>query len=138
MLTFNHDNLPKTRRSILIVCVLIIATEKHLSASTESIDFWGLVLEITKPEFVTGLYIGLLYLWSVMIAQFVTGPMMEFVNRWENKNLDQIKTSSIPPESWEGFSPSDDKKDVNYTQNMIRYLKELKVKDIYKHAKNFA
>ncbi len=137
MLTFNHDNLPKTRRSILIVCLLIIAAEKYLSASTERIDFGGLVLEITKPEFVTGLFIGLLYLWIVMIAQFTTGPMMEVVNRWKNKKIDQIKTSSIPPEPWEDFSPSDDKRDVNYSENLKHYLKNKKVQDTNKLAEKF-
>lgn len=83
MLAFDHENLPKTRRSILIVCVLVIALERYLTASTSNIGFGGLNIEITKPQIIDGLSIGLLYLWTVFIAQLAVGPFSDWIKRRE-------------------------------------------------------
>ena len=57
----------------LLVCVLIITAENYLSPSTKNVEFGGLVLAITKCQLVSGFYLGLLYLWFVMIAKILTG-----------------------------------------------------------------
>ena len=109
MLTFNHENSSKTRRSILLVCVSIIAAENYIPANTENVFFEEFALEISKYQLVDGLCIGLLYLWFVLFAQLAMSSGRKAIDSWKNKARYLIHVA---------FSPPDPTIDPNYEESM--------------------
>ncbi len=109
MLTFNHENSSKTRRSILLVCVSIIAAENYIPANTENVFFEGFALEISKYQLVDGLCIGLLYLWFVLFAQLAMSSGWKAVDSWKDKTRHLIHVA---------FTPPDPTIDPNYEERM--------------------
>lgn len=82
--------------------MLIITGENYLSSSTTSLGLGGLTLEVTKSEIVSGLCVGLLYLWLVAIAQIATGPAIPLLQRWTRSRQNEID------EAFNGGFPDDE------------------------------
>lgn len=96
-MVFDHENLNKTRRSILIICILIIAAENYLSPISSGINFGGLTLSITKTEIIGSLCLGLSYLWIVVLAQLLNGPILEITKKRRVRVYSEISEAFTDP-----------------------------------------
>lgn len=126
---FDHNNFPKTRRSILIVCVLIFAGERYLSSTMSGIDFGGLKFDVTKDQIIDGFCIGLLYLWFVAIAQFAVGQGKARVVKWEEREQERISKD---------FAPTDNNSYHPQRSSKVEYFKDNPEAKFSKLVKNIA
>ena len=97
MMVFDHEHLSKTRRSILVVCVLILASEKYLFLSNSGFEFDGLTLALTKQDVTGGLSIGLIYLWIVALSQLLSGPVTEYAVAQKKTQHQEISDAFVMP-----------------------------------------
>ena len=83
---FDHDDLKKTRRAVIVISVLMILANSYLSEVSD-VSIVGLKFSLDRESVLNGLSIGFAYLWWMLLWHSIREVIPKFLEIQKDKTV---------------------------------------------------